>query len=470
MRLTDLRRTSSFRLAVLFLLLFGTAAALLCMFLYMQTRNYLDQRADQVLLTELAPFEGMDAAELHQVLAAHVAMDPHVHRPITLFGPGGAYLAGSPLTESQFRILGKPTDQPFTFMLQRDGRAVPFRGVARKLPGDRRLLVAQDMTSARAFRSVLLEATLWGGLATIALGLIGAIIAGAGAVRHIEGITRAVQSIVRGDLSRRLPTHGQVRELDQLAHEINFMLGEIERLMMEVKGVCDNVAHDLRTPLTRLLAGLERVRRRTGSLDEYADAVDEAIRELRELLKTFAAMLRIAEVESGARRAGFTTVELAQISGDVVEFYEPMAEQKGIVLRLADGASAPMHGDPSLLFEAVSNLVDNALKFTPTGGRIDLRVFADDAIQGFEVSDTGPGIPGDLREAVLRRFYRAEQSRHTPGSGLGLALVAGVAGLHGMTVHIDDGNPGCRISLVGPRNLLRPDLRAGDVLHTNPAS
>jgi signal transduction histidine kinase len=432
----------------------------LCMFLYMQTRNYLDQRADQALLNELAPFAAMDAAELHQVLSAHLAMDPHLNRPITLFGPGGAYLGGSPLAAPQFRIREKPTDQPFSFTLQRDGRAVPFRGVVRNLPGDQHLLVAQDMTSARAFRSVLLEATLWGGLATIVLGLIGAVVAGAGAVRHIEGITRAVQSIVRGDLSRRLPTHGQVRELDQLAHEINFMLGEIERLMLEVKGVCDNVAHDLRTPLTRLLGGLERVRRRTGSIDDYAVAVDEAIQEIRGLLKTFAAMLRIAEVESGARRAGFTTVDLAQISGDVVEFYEPMAEQKGVALRLVDGVSAPMQGDPSLLFEALSNLVDNALKFTPSGGRIDVRVFADDAIQGFEVSDSGPGIPADLREAVLQRFYRAEQSRHTPGSGLGLALVSGVAGLHGMMVRIDDGNPGCRIALVRPRNVLTPDLRS----------
>jgi signal transduction histidine kinase len=129
-----------------------------------------------------------------------------------------------------------------------------------------------------------------------------------------------------------------------------------------------------------------------------------------------------------------------------------------------------MQGDPGLLFEALSNLVDNALKFTPPGGRIDVRVFADDAVEGFEVSDTGPGIPGDQREAVLRRFYRAEQSRHTPGSGLGLALVAGVAGLHGMTVRIDDGKPGCRIALVGPRNLLRPDFATGDAAHTNAAS
>ena len=453
MRLADLRRTTSFRLAVLFLLLFGVATTLLCSFIFMQTRNYLDRRAEEVLREELFPFRGLNAAELHQLLAAHVAMDPHARRPITLFGPDGAYLAGSQLGSSHFQIMAEPADRPFAFTLQRDGQSVQFRGVALTYPGGQRLLVAQDMAGAQAFRGLLLDSTLWGGLATIVLGLIGAVAAGVGAVRHIDRITRAVRGIVRGDLSGRLPTRGHVRELDQLAHEINFMLGEIERLMEEVKGVCDNVAHDLRTPLTRLLAGLERARRRAASVDEYEAAVDEAMQEIRGLLKTFAAMLRIAEVESGARRAGFTAVDLTQVGADVVEFYEPMAEQKGVALGISDGASVPMQGDPSLLFEALSNLVDNALKFTPSGGRIDVRVFSDDGGQGFEVSDTGPGIPAEQRDAVQRRFYRAEQSRHTPGSGLGLALVSGVAGLHDMRVRIEDAKPGCRIALVGPRGL-----------------
>jgi signal transduction histidine kinase len=450
-RLSDLRRTTSFRLAVLFLLLFGTAATLLCGFLYMQTRNYLAQRADEALRTELTAFDGMDEPELRRLLAAQVAMDPHMQRPHTLFGPDGEYLAGSHIGPPQLHILTEPTRRPFAFTLRHDGRAVPYRGVASDFPRGQHLLVAQDMVNARAFRSLLLKSSLWGGLATIVLGLVGAATAGAGAVRHIDGITRAVQRIVRGDLSERLPRRGGYSDLDRLAHEINFMLGEIERLMLEVKGVCDNVAHDLRTPLTRLLAGLERAHRRAGSTEEYAEAIDEATQEVRGLLKTFAAMLRIAEVESGARRAGFAAIDLAQVAADVIEFYEPMAEQKRVTLRLADAANVPMLGDSSLLFEALGNLVDNALKFTPPGGAVNVRVFAGDDAPGVEVSDTGPGIPADQREAVLRRFYRAEQSRHTPGSGLGLALVAAVAGLHNMIVSIDNANPGCRIALTRQR-------------------
>jgi len=453
MRLNDLRRTTSFRLAVLFLALFGTAATLLCGFIFLQTRNYMMQHADEALRAELAPFDGMDVGEMRELLAAHVAMDPHLQRPVTLFGPGGKYVAGSQVGQLPLQISTEPTNRSFAFTLQRDGRTVPFRGLAHDVPDNFRLLVAEDMTNARAFRTLLLRSTLIGGLATIVLGLIGAVAAGAGTVRHIEGITGAVQRIVRGDLSGRLPTRGTYSDLDRLAHEINFMLGEIERLMVEVKGVCDNVAHDLRTPLTRLLAGLERARRRAGSTDDYAEAVDEAMQEIRGLLKTFAAMLRIAEVESGARRAGFAAIDLSAVVTDVIEFYEPMAEQNGIKLCLADGIGVPMRGDPSLLFEAVGNLVDNALKFTPRGGTIAVRVFAGDDMQGVEVSDTGPGIPAGQRESVLRRFYRAEQSRHTPGSGLGLALVAAVAGLHDMIVRIGDADPGCRIALVGPRRL-----------------
>ena len=221
-----------------------------------------------------------------------------------------------------------------------------------------------------------------------------------------------------------------------------------------MKGVCDNIAHDLRTPLTRLLAGLERAHRRAASAEDYAAAVDEAILEVRGLLKTFAAMLRIAEVESRARRAGFADLDLSQISADVVEFYEPIAEESRVVLCEARGAAVAMHGDPNLLFEAIGNLVENAIKFTPPGGTVSVRTFVNGAVQGIEISDTGPGIPADQREAVLRRFYRGEQSRHTPGCGLGLALVAGVAGLHDMTINITDANPGCRISLIASRREL----------------
>ncbi len=391
MRLAELPRTTSFRLAMLFLLLFGTAALLLCGFLYWQTKDFLSEREDETLVTEQAAFDGMDASDLRELLAAHVVMDPRLQRLLTLFGPAGERVAGQGPVGPP--VLAQPSDQPFTFTQQRNGRPVYFRGLIRHLSDRHYLLVAHDMTSIRAFGNLVLESCLWGGLATVLLGLTGAAIAGADAIRRIEGVIRAIQRIVRGDLSGRLPTRGDSGDLDRLAQEINFMLAEIERLMLEVKGVCDNVAHDLRTPLTRLLAGLERARRSAGSAEDYAAAVDEGIEEIRGLLKTFAAVLRIAEVESGARRAGFAYLDLSEIGADVVEFYAPIAEQKGVALSQAGDPAVVMRGDPSLLFEAIGNLVDNALKFTPPGGRVELRTFANDGGRGIEVSDSGLGIP-----------------------------------------------------------------------------
>ena len=311
------------------------------------------------------------------------------------------------------------------------------------------LLIAQSASGANRFDAVLIHALLVGGLVTGFLGLFGAAIAGADAVRRIDAVTDTTQRIVAGDLSQRLPVRGRSGDLDRLAHVINGMLDEIERLIQGVKGVCDSIAHDLRTPLTRLLAGLERARRRAQSTEDFATAIEDASIETRAVLRTFSAMLRISEVRSGARRAGFTSVDLAQVVTDVAEFYEPLADEKGISLVWQpDGSVATLPGDPSLLFEAVGNLIDNAIKFTPSGGHIEVRVLSDPRRIGVEVSDTGPGIPSEERDAVSRRFYRLEQSRTAPGSGLGLALVAAITRLHGMDLVISDANPGCRINLV----------------------
>jgi signal transduction histidine kinase len=449
MRLVDLPRTSSFRLALRFLLLFGAASLILFGFLYWQTNHYVIGRMDSWLAREQTIFGVLDRDTLLQRLTAHLVADPTLERPLTLFDPAGERLAGTPLNLPASVLAGMPQDIPFEFNLPQGRYGIVFRAVAHRRPSGDLMLVALDMEPQHAFADVLINAFIWGGLVTALIGLAGAAIIGAGAVRRIDGVTRAIQRIVSGNLSERLPTHGRTDDLDRLAIVINGMLGEIERLMQEVKGVCDNIAHDLRTPLTRLLAGLERTRRRAASSEDYATAIDEAVVETKAVLNTFAAILRISEVESGARRAGFTDTDLSEVVADAVEFYEPVAEANGVSLvRLAsEGDPAVMRGDPSLLFEAVGNLVDNALKFTPRGGRVTVCGFDRAGTVGFEVTDTGPGIPTDEVASVLRRFYRAESSRHTPGSGLGLALVAAVARLHGMDVAIGDAKPGCRVTI-----------------------
>jgi signal transduction histidine kinase len=448
-RLTDLPRTTSFRLALMFLLLFGGASLLLFGFLYRETNGYLMGMADDWLHREQEGFAQLDQQAYSERLRAHAVSDSGSERPFVLFDASGQWVAGNPLNVYSTFVVSAPLDRSFDFTLTKDGHALHYRGMMHRASSGNFLLIAQNTADAARFDDVLIHALLLGGAVTGLLGLAGAAIAGADAVRRIDAVTLATQRIVGGDLSQRLPTRGINGDLDRLIRVINGMLDEIERLMQEVKGVCDSIAHDLRTPLTRLLAGLERARRRARSPDDYVAAIEDSIIETKAVLRTFSAMLRISEVESGARRAGFTSVDLVQVVTDVVEFYEPLADEKAVSLVWQpDGPAVVMPGDPSLLFEAVGNLVDNAIKFAPGGGSVTVRTFAASRRIGVEVSDTGPGIPCDEREAVLRRFYRVEQSRSAPGTGLGLALVSAVARLHGMDLVIADANRGCRITMV----------------------
>jgi signal transduction histidine kinase len=445
-RLTDLPRTTSFRLSVLFLALFGISSLLLFGFLYWQTTGYLNSSINDRLLRDSRAYYLSNVPEVVQRMETHAERDPQGWRPFGLFDASGRYLAGNMTALPQRPVR---FNQYFEFKLPRGGSATPFRGVAYRLVTGDIIFFCENVSPIHAFRDLLLKAMAWGGILVLAVGLAGALITGLGAVRQIGGITGAIERIATGDFAKRLPTHRGAGDLDRLVHVVNGMLDDIERLMREVKGVTDDIAHDLRTPLTRLLGGLERSRRRTTSTQEYAVAVDEAIAETKAVLGTFSALLRIAEVEDGARRAGFTKVDLGRIAADVVEFHAPVAEERGVLLSFDTDVPAltQMSGDPSLMFEAISNLVDNAIKFSPQGGCVAVRTFFYKGRIGVAVSDNGPGIPDQEREAVLRRFHRLEKSRHTPGSGLGLSLVAAVAKLHGLRLTIDSSYPGSCVTL-----------------------
>lgn len=448
--LRDIPRTTSFRLALLFGGLFGAASLLLFGFLYWRTAGYLASDVDGWVARVSLLRASERPKDLKRELAERPQVDPDGQRPIALFDASGAWLLGNSAT------LPNPLpamDQPFDFTLPRGGTEAPFRGMIRRSSSGEIVLVARDMRDITRFRDLLLGALASGGLVVVIIGLAGAVIIGAGALGHIDRVAQSIERIVNGDLTERLPRGGMAGDLNRLVDVVNYMLDEIEHLMNEVKGVTEAVAHDLRTPLTRLLAGLERVRRRATSTEEFSAAIDEAVGEIKAVLATFTALLRIAEVEAGARRAGFTTVDLTTVAEDVAEFYEPLAESREIALSLAieRGAPARMVGDSSLLFEAIGNLVDNAIKYTPPGGRVTLRAYASGERFGIEVSDTGPGIAASEQEAVLRRFHRLEKSRNTPGCGLGLSLVAAVAGLHGLNLVIEDAGPGCRVRLWGER-------------------
>ncbi len=266
---------------------------------------------------------------------------------------------------------------------------------------------------------------------------------------RLSEVNRRIQRIVAGDLRERLPTRGRDDPFDQLAVSVNGMLEEIEALIREIAGVGDNIAHDLRTPLTRVRVRLERAR--ASAPGELGTVVDQAIVGLDQSLAIITALLRIAEIEHSRRLDGFSQVSLAPLIREVGDFYDPIAEDKGISLRVKAADEATVQGDRDLLFEAVANLVDNAVKFTPGGGRVELALLHRGSETVIQVKDNGPGIPENEREVVTKRFYRSDRSRRNEGLGLGLSLVAAIVKLHGFRFTIT-ASSGCTVEIVCPQS------------------
>jgi signal transduction histidine kinase len=280
---------------------------------------------------------------------------------------------------------------------------------------------------------------------TAMLAFAGAVMMSRSTAKRLETINATSRRIMRGDLSQRIPTRGTHDEFDQLAANLNGMLDRIQQLMDGVRHVSDNIAHDLKTPLTRLRNRLEQL-----ANDRHADCEEAelALADADAMLATFNALLRIARIEAGARREAFTTVPLRSVVEDAAELYEALAEERGQSLQVSIEAEPSIQGDRDLLFQALTNLLDNAIKYTPQGGRLDIALRRARSGAEIRVTDSGPGIPGKDHARVLERFVRLEDSRSTPGNGLGLSLVAAVAKLHNAEVRFEEASPGLVVSLV----------------------
>jgi signal transduction histidine kinase len=255
----------------------------------------------------------------------------------------------------------------------------------------------------------------------------------------------ASREIAAGRLDQRVPVSARHDELDMFASTVNHMVGEVERLMSEVRGVTDSIAHDLRTPLTRARARLARVRASLGHDAAEAVELEGVVAEIDAALARFAALLRIAQLEASERRAGFAAIDPFDLLCEAAELYGPVAEAQGVALTLAGAKGARIQADPKLLFEALSNVVDNAIKFTPEGGKVELRLEGEGPRMVIE--DDGPGVPEAEQAAVLQRFYRAARDRLAPGSGLGLSIVAAIVRLHGFSLRLEDAHPGLRATI-----------------------
>jgi signal transduction histidine kinase len=321
--------------------------------------------------------------------------------------------------------------------------------LGRVLPDDSYLVVGEDPHGIDEVQDTIVDAFAWGLAITLILAVAGGALVSARFLRRIDAINRTTNAIIEGNLSDRVPAQGTGDELDRLAENLNRMLDRIQSLMGNVRQVSSDIAHDLRTPLTRLRHRLEAARAQ--SKDGTAPVIDEALDDIDELLAMFSALLRIAQIEAGAHRASFDEVDLSELFRNLAETFAPVADDQGQRLAAEIAPDVAVRGDRQLLVQMLANLVENALRHTPTGSRITLSLV--DTPQGPRgvVADTGPGIPEEAREKVFRPFYRLEASRSTPGSGLGLAMVAAIAGMHGIEVALADNEPGLRVTLLFPR-------------------
>jgi signal transduction histidine kinase len=311
------------------------------------------------------------------------------------------------------------------------------------------LVLGRNVDEAGEISHVVGEALLLGLLPAFFLCLLAGAWLSVRAQRRVEDVNQRVQRIIAGDLSERLPHRTVDEPFSRLAVIVNGMLDEMETMIDALAGVGNDIAHDLRTPLTRARLALERGRTNATSLEQLQTVADKAIAGIDQSLAIITALLRLAEIENSRRSAGFGSVALHEMLREVCDIYEPIAENKEITLHVQVAQQLTVRGDRDLLIEAVANLVDNAIKFTPGGGKVNIELLRRDSETVVRVTDTGCGISEQERDAVLRRFYRSDKMRNTPGVGLGLSLVAAIVKLHRFRLEISSG-PGCQVEIICP--------------------
>lgn len=449
--MTRVLNTSAFRLAAIYFALFATSVLALLAFIYFSTADFVEHQTEETIDAEIRglaeQYRERGLAGLITLIEERVASarrtPSHIDDTLYLItDPLLRPLAGNlekwpDAAERGNGWIGFPVEDTRNGAIQKDDA----RASVIVLPGNFHLLVGRDLREARLFRERITQTLAWAALITLGLGVAGGLLMTHNMLRKVDAVNRTSAGIIHGDLSQRVPLSGSGDEFDQLAQNLNAMLDQIEQLMAGMRQVTDNIAHDLRTPLARLRARLEVTLIEKPDASRYADALRETIAEADNLLGTFNALLSIAEVEAGSRREGLVVVDLAEIARNVAELYEPVADEKGLALKLDIADSLQVRGDRHLLSQALANLLDNALKYTPEG-YVALSAIANGEMARVEVADSGPGVPAERREAVFDRFVRLERSRSTPGNGLGLSLVRAVAKLHDGAVWLEDNQPG----------------------------
>jgi signal transduction histidine kinase len=443
-------RSNTFQRALGMAGVFAVFVIILFGFIYRQTDQYLVARSDRMIAGQLNFMAGLPDRRRLDSIDEHLEQDTRGVQYAGLFGANGVKIAGNleripPGLEMNDSVQSVSVER----MLPAGRSTRVIRAIARRMPNGETLVIGRDVDEAREISHVVGQALALGLLPALCLCLLAGAWLSMRAQQRVEEVNQRVQRIIAGDLRERLPYRDVDEPFSKLAVIVNGMLDEMEMMIHALAGVGNDIAHDLRTPLTRARLVLERGRTNATTLEQLQTVVDKAIVNIDQSLAIITALLRLAEIENSRRSAAFSTVSLHEMLREVCDVYEPIAENKNIDLRVEAKHRLNVRGDRDLLFEAVANLVDNAIKFTPEGGRVDINLIRHDNETIVRVSDTGCGISEQEREAVLRRFYRSDKIRNTPGVGLGLSLVAAIVKLHGFRLAIHAG-PGGRMEIICP--------------------
>jgi signal transduction histidine kinase len=459
--LGKLIRTTAFKLTLVYLGIFVLFAASLLGYFALNTRRLI---TDQITATVNGEVNGLSEQYGQGGLRRLVTVvDLRSRRPgsslYLVTTPSGEGLAGN-VGSLEPGVLDRPGWLETNYRRLESPEGANHRALVRvvQLAGGFHLLVGRDLDERERLFGIIVNAGQWSLALVILLGLLGGFFVSRRVLSRIDAMTGTAQTIMAGDLSGRLPVAGTGDELDRLADNVNAMLERIEALMRGLKEVSDNIAHDLKTPLTRLRNRCEQALRGAAGEASYRAALESTIAESDDLIRTFDALLMIARAESGQARDNMTEFDVSEIARDVGELYEPVADEKGIALKVDASAVAPVRGNRELVSQALANLIDNAIKYAGPNGKLngmpaEIVVRADNEGERImlSVADHGPGIPDADRGRVVERFVRLEQSRSEPGSGLGLSLASAVARLHGGELKLEDNNPGLRTTIALPR-------------------
>jgi len=434
-------RTASFRLAATYTCLFAGSVAVLGAFVLWTTRSALEQQMTSRIEAEAALLEaefrsgGVDrlVAAVHERSRGAHALDYRVQ------DPGGRQVAGDlPAAETGWSEVSTTGRGPGE---TDDSERV--RVLARRLPDGTLLAVGEDTGRIEEATEAISFALWWALGLTLALGIAGGLVLSSGFLRRVDGIARTAEAIVDGDFEKRIPERGTQDDLDRLARTLNRMLDRIGELMIGMRQVSNAAAHELRTPLARLRQQLETALAESQPASGVESALQRAIAETDGILDTFTALLRIAQIEAGTRRAGFRLIDLGNVADAIIEAFAAPVEDQGKTLVGSIAAGARIRGDRDLLTQLLANLVENASRHTPPGTHIEVGLIATPTGASLWVADDGPGVPAEEHERIFDRFHRLDRARE--GVGLGLSLVKAIADLHGAQLRVEDNRPGLRV-------------------------